>query len=32
MLLAEADERFVLKGVVEPKGSALAVLEVVWEG
>ncbi|KAK4455245.1 S-adenosyl-L-methionine-dependent methyltransferase [Podospora aff. communis PSN243] len=30
-LLAEADKRFVLKGVTEPKGSALGILEVIWE-
>ncbi|KAK3360902.1 S-adenosyl-L-methionine-dependent methyltransferase [Lasiosphaeria ovina] len=31
-LLAEADPRFVLKAVTEPKGSALGILEVVWNG
>lgn len=30
-LLAEADKRFILKGVIEPKGSTLAILEVVWD-
>jgi len=30
-LLAETDARFVLKEIVEPKGSALAILEIVWE-
>lgn len=30
-LLQEADSRFVLKSVAEPKGSALGILEVVWE-
>jgi hypothetical protein len=27
----EADEKFVLKSVVEPKGSTLGILEFVWE-
>jgi hypothetical protein len=31
-LIAEADPRFVVKSIIEPKGSALGVLEVVWEG
>jgi hypothetical protein len=30
-LLSQADSRFVLKNVVEPKGSALSILEVSWE-
>lgn len=30
-LLASADPRFVMKGVTVPKGSALAVIEVVWD-
>lgn len=30
-LLVEADARFVLKGVTRPKGSALSLMEVVWE-
>lgn len=29
-LLAAADPRFALKNVTEPKGSALAILEIVW--
>lgn len=29
-LLKEADPRFVVQKVVEPKGSALGILEVVW--
>lgn len=29
-LLSDADSRFVLKGVKQPKGSALAVIEVAW--
>lgn len=31
-LFKDADPRFVLKGVIEPKGSALGILEVVWSG
>jgi hypothetical protein len=31
-LFTAADEGFVLKSVVEPKGSALGILEFVWEG
>lgn len=31
-LLTHADTRFVLKGVIEPKGSALGIMEVVWGG
>lgn len=30
-LLAEADPRFVVTRVVEPKGSALGIIEVVWD-
>ncbi|KAF3003297.1 hypothetical protein E8E14_007415 [Neopestalotiopsis sp. 37M] len=29
-LLSQADGRFVLENVIEPKGSALAILEVAW--
>ncbi|RYP66866.1 hypothetical protein DL769_005898 [Monosporascus sp. CRB-8-3] len=29
-LLAEADPRFVVKQVIEPKGSALGIIEAVW--
>jgi hypothetical protein len=29
-LLSQADSRFVLENVIEPKGSALAILEVAW--
>ena len=29
-LLAEADARLILKSVVEPPGSALGILEVIW--
>ncbi|RYP67312.1 hypothetical protein DL770_008641 [Monosporascus sp. CRB-9-2] len=31
-LLTEADSRFKLTKVIQPRGSALAILEVVWEG
>lgn len=31
-LFAKADPRFVLKQIIEPKGSALAILEAVWMG
>lgn len=31
-LLMDADPRFSLKGVVQPEGSALAFIEVVWDG
>lgn len=31
VLLSDADPRFVLQGVTEPKGSALGILEVVWD-
>jgi hypothetical protein len=30
ILLREADPRFLLKSVVEPPGSALGIIEVVW--
>ncbi|RYO82876.1 hypothetical protein DL762_006397 [Monosporascus cannonballus] len=30
-LLAEADPRFVVKQVIEPKGSALGIIEAVWD-
>lgn len=30
-LLADADPRFRMKGVVQPEGSALAIIEVVWD-
>ena len=30
MLLAEADSRFSLKSVIEPPGSALGILEIIW--
>lgn len=30
-LFQEADPRFVLHKVIEPRGSALGILEVVWE-
>ncbi|KAI1458806.1 S-adenosyl-L-methionine-dependent methyltransferase [Annulohypoxylon moriforme] len=29
-LLAQADPRFVLRRVVEPKGSGLAMMEIIW--
>lgn len=29
-LLAEADERFVLRRVIEPNGYGLAILEIEW--
>ncbi|KAF4633293.1 hypothetical protein G7Y89_g4831 [Cudoniella acicularis] len=32
VLLKDADPRFVLKGVTEPKGSALGIIEVIWDG
>lgn len=32
ILLSEADPRFTLKGITQPKSSALAVIEVVWDG
>ncbi|KAI1166384.1 hypothetical protein F5B18DRAFT_607064 [Nemania serpens] len=31
-LLLQADPRFVLQGVIEPKGSALALLTAVFDG
>lgn len=31
-LLAEADPRFDVKGVILPSGSALSIIEVVWCG
>lgn len=31
-LFGEADPRFVLKNVIEPKGSAMSLLEFVWGG
>jgi hypothetical protein len=31
-ILQEADSGFVLQGVVQPKGSALALIDVRWEG
>jgi hypothetical protein len=31
-LLTEADPRFVLNQAIEPKGSVLGILEVVWQG
>lgn len=30
-LLAAADPRFVMLKVIRPKGSALQIIEVVWE-
>lgn len=30
-LLKIADPRFMLKGVIEPKGSAFGIIEVVWD-
>ena len=30
VLLKEADTRFLLMNVIEPKGSALGILEIVW--
>jgi hypothetical protein len=30
LLLTEADSRFVVQSVIEPRGSALGILEVVW--
>lgn len=32
ILVGEASKGFVLKSVIEPKGSALGILEFVWEG
>ncbi|KAF3763274.1 S-adenosyl-L-methionine-dependent methyltransferase [Cryphonectria parasitica EP155] len=32
LLLVNADPRFVMKGVTQPKGSALAIIEVIWDG
>lgn len=31
-LLAKSDPAFVLQNVIEPKGSALGMLEFVWGG
>ena len=31
-LFEEADPAFELKSVIEPKGSAMGILEFVWEG
>jgi hypothetical protein len=31
-LFKEADPAFVLKRVVEPQGSAMSILEFLWEG
>ena len=31
-IFQQADERFVLKDVMRPRGSALSIIEVVWEG
>ncbi|KAI0888674.1 S-adenosyl-L-methionine-dependent methyltransferase [Annulohypoxylon maeteangense] len=31
-LITEADTRFLLKQVIQPKGSALAIMEVLWDG
>lgn len=31
-LLAQADPRFVLRGVTEPRGSELALIDVRWAG
>jgi hypothetical protein len=31
-LVTEADTRFQLKQVIQPKGSTLAIMEVVWGG
>jgi hypothetical protein len=31
-LVEQADRRFVLKGMVQPPGSDLAILEVEWQG
>jgi hypothetical protein len=31
-LIKEADSGFMLKNVVEPEGSALGILEYVWNG
>jgi O-methyltransferase domain len=31
-LFAQADARFVCKGIVQPEGSRLAILDVAWEG
>lgn len=30
-LLTDADPRFLLKGVTQPKGSALGIIEVIWD-
>jgi hypothetical protein len=31
-LFEEADPAFLLKNVIQPKGSALGMLEYVWKG
>lgn len=31
-LFKEADPAFVLKSVIEPTGSAMGILEFLWEG
>jgi hypothetical protein len=30
-LLTDADPRFVLKNIIEPRGSALGIIEVIWD-
>jgi hypothetical protein len=30
-VLSQANGRFVLRNMIEPKGSALSILEVIWE-
>ena len=31
-ILGDADERFKIKGITTPEGSALSVIEVGWHG
>ena len=31
-LFEQADPRFILEDVTKPKGSAMSIIEVVWEG
>lgn len=31
-LINEADARFHVKQIIQPKGSALAIMEVLWDG
>lgn len=29
-LLVDADPRFMMKEVIQPRGSALAIIEIIW--